>query len=343
MKQLLQHLKITVITFSLFCTACENDIEYIEMDRPQKLTMNAFIYADSLQNELYLSKTGKHKVEAAGSATVEISVNGERTETILPQPDEESTIDPVYSRFPITTRFRPGDLVRIDARTDDGKHHVWIEERVPQRVEITAIDTSRVTNPLHGYYESYEQLRVNVHFKDRPSEKNYYRIVLEQREGVKGKTEKGEPCEMLFKNYQFWPWEDIALTDGRPATSEELETELLERIRNVHGVFDDSWFENNEYTLNTRVSLPSMFYFIDFIPEYIDFDVSVRLLSITESEFYYLSSLNIIDSGFLDDFVSDPVKVPSNVHGGTGFVGINVENGKTLKVMRNKEVKHYDY
>ncbi|MCD7901889.1 MAG: DUF4249 domain-containing protein [Bacteroides sp.] len=242
----------------------------------------------------------------------------------------------------INSRFQPGDIVRIDARTIDGKHHAWIEETVPHPVSILQVDTINLEKPPRPYYNPFKQLRIKVLFKDPPNEKNYYRIVIEQREAVKGTSYFGEEKNMLNKNYNFWPWDDIALTDGHPLTSEELDSELIEQVLNKYGVFDDSWFQDKEYTLNIQASLTNNYYNLDFIPEYLNIDIAVRLLSITEAEYYYLSTLNLIDSDILEEYLSDPVRIPSNVNGGNGFVGISSEDSQIFEIIKNKKIEYYD-
>lgn len=329
------------VVLLLLLSSCENDMDFDTGNIPPKLTLNGFIYADSLNNKLYLSLTGETDPQRVSGATVEVTVNGEQRQVLTATVVKDTPLHSVE----VTTPLRPGDRVRIDAHTDDGKHHAWVEETIPQPVQIQQIDTSRVAVPPKPYYQSDKNLRFRIRFTDRPGEKNYYRIVLEQRHTIRGKTMQGNETSALYKYFGFWPWEDIALTDGRPATSEELDTELFERATNIYGVFDDSWFRDTDYTLNLQVAMSNYFATsdMDFIPEYWDMDMAVRLLSITESEYYYLSTLNVNDSDILDEYISDPIKFPSNVHGGNGFVGISSENGVVMRIVENGEVKYYDY
>ena len=56
-----------------------------------------------------------------------------------------------------------------------------------------------------------------------------------------------------------------------------------------------------------------------------------------------MTTINIIDSDILEEYISDPVKIPSNVNGGNGFVGISSEKGKVIRVVENKPVETIDY
>jgi len=338
---------VCIAVCAILLASCENEIPYHQDDTEPKLTLNGFINADSLKNKLYLSLTGETRIQLVSNTVVEVRVNGELKE-VLDAVREEGT---QLRSVDITTRFQPGDRVRIDARTQDGTYHAWVEEVVPSPVKIDRIDTSKVIVPPKPIYFAQNNIRFNIRFKDAPGEKNYYRIVLEQRHILKGRTWAGdgameaENVAAEFKIFNFWPWEDIALTDGRPATSDELDSEIFERETNLYGVFDDSWFEGSEYTLNVQVYQGNISYPSDigFSPEYLDVDVAVRLLSITEAEYYYLTTMNIIDSDILDDYISDPVKIPSNVNGGNGFVGISTETGEVIRIIKNKRIQYAGY
>lgn len=326
---------LRIALFSMLVASCENEIPYNRDRVEPKLTMNAFIYADGQENRLYLSLTGETEIQSVGGATVEVTVNGERKEQIVSERYEATKLQFVD----IATRFQPGDVVRIDARTHDGAHHAWVEETVLPPVEIAQVDTSDVIIPPKPFSGSRKNIRFKVRFQDRPNEKNYYRIVLEQRYTISESDQPGSPSSTL-KRFDYWPWEDIALTDGRPATSEELDAGIFDRVTNIYGVFDDSWFKDSEYTLNVQIMLTSRYYHNPwFVPNYLDVDVVVRLLSITEIEFYYLTTMNMIDSEIMEDYISDPVKIPTNVHDGNGFVGISSESRKVVRVVEGERVK----
>ena len=326
-----------ILLLLMLTQSCENEISYNGGEVAPKLTMNAFIYTDSLKNKLYLSMTGETTIQSVSNSVVEVRVNNELKETLNAIREEGTQLRTVD----ITTRFQPGDVVRIDAYTTDGEHHAWMQETVPYPVDIEQVDTSQVAVVPKPYYLTTKSLRVKVRFKDRVGEKNYYRIVLEQRHQVRGQS-AGTPMSAELKEYSYWPWDDIALTDGRPATSEELDADIFERVTNYYGVFDDSWFRDNEYTLNVQIPTGNRYYppNLGFNPRFVDLDLVVRLLSITETEFYYLTTMNMIDSDILDDYINDPVKIPGNVQGGNGFVGISSEKGKMIRLKDNEEIQY---
>lgn len=329
MKTYIHYLSILIATLTI--ASCENELPFSIKDNPPKLVMNALINAESQANLLFLNFTGKDATTHIQNATIEIRINGQLTESLRPLPPEQEG-NP-QCRFNITSKFTPGDVVRIDALTDDGKYHAWAEVTVPQRpAEIENIDTLTVSMLEYGYKKNY--LRYRITFKDRPDETNYYRIVVDKQTTLwKYNYEeegKGEQIFLTKHSFSFIGREDIVLTDGQPSTGEDEDNGIFDTARNIYGVFDDSRFKNTSYTMtvynSTRIETGSeegSFYGMDVI---------IRLRSITEVEYYYLKALNFVDSDIYDETINEPIKFPGNVNGGTGMIGITTEVSKKIKI-----------
>ena len=120
--------------------ACNNDLPFDFKENPPKLVMNAIINADSTYNTLFLNLTGRNQIGQIKGATVEVRINGSLSETLRPDPHSSDK-----GRFYINSAFHPGDVVRIDAMTDDGEHHAWTEVTVPQPIgKIEKVDTASI-------------------------------------------------------------------------------------------------------------------------------------------------------------------------------------------------------
>ena len=224
-------------------------------------------------------------------------------------------------------------MVRIDALTDDGKYHAWAEVTVPQRpAEIENIDTLTVPMLEYGHIRKY--LRYRITLKDRPYETNYYRIVVDKQTTLRKynyeEEGKGEYIFWTKHSYSFIGREDIVLTDGQPSTGQDEDNGLFDTARNIYGVFDDSRFKNTSYTMtvynSTHVETASEEGFFH------QMDIIIHLRSITEVEYYYLKALNLVDSDIYDETIDEPIKYPSNVHGGTGMIGISTEVSKKIEI-----------
>lgn len=322
---------LSTLISTLTIVSCQNELPFSIKNNPPKLVMNALMNADSLTNMLYLNFTGRESTTLAWDATVEIRVNGQLTESLRPLPIEQEEANP-QSRFKISSKFTPGDVVRIDAYTDDGQHHAWAEVIVPQRpLKIEHIDT--ITVPLKHYYNTQNLLRYKITIQDRPSELNYYRIIVDKQTTLWGYNhEEGESDRFYWTkhNYSFIGREDIVLTDGQPTTGDDEDNGMFDTTKNIYGVFDDSRFKDTSYIMtvynNTYIETTSEDGYFHRM------DVIIRLQSITETEYYYLKALNFVDSDAFDETINEPFKFPSNVNGGTGIVSISTEVSKKIHI-----------
>lgn len=236
------YLSILFVTVTMM-SSCENELPFNINNNPPKLVMNALINAESTDNLLFLNFTSKENSTHVQNVTVEVRINGELKESLRPLPPE--TEGNPQCRFGITSRFTPGDAVRIDAITDDGQYHAWTEINVPQRpFEIENVDTVTVPLAQSGYTTEYLRYRITIN--DRPNETNYYRIVIDKQTTLWGYNhEEGGGDDYIYwtkHSYNFIGREDVVLTDGQPTTGDDEDNGLFDTAKNIYGVFDDTRF-----------------------------------------------------------------------------------------------------
>lgn len=341
-------MKINIsIVFSLFMvliSSCKNEIPFDIKENPPKLVMNAFINADSLTNYLYLNFTGHGSPGHVKDASLEIRVNGELREKLRPM-DKKETNHLSQCMFKLSRTFLPGDLVRIDARTDDGMHHAWVEVGVPKPMpQIREVETQHVALRHHGRIENC--LRYKITLNDIPNERNFYRLIVDKRTewvswfenrngwqwGNEGSKQKRSIITSIYHDYSYIFREDVVLTDGRPQSDAEEENGMFDNVSNVYGVFDDSRFENSSYVMTVYNDPEPQAYNGINNKLSCKVDAVIRVLSITETEYYYLRALNIVDSDAFDEVLNEAINYPSNVQGGTGLVSISTETHKTIRL-----------
>lgn len=314
---------ITLLLISL--TACENEIPFNIKDNSPKLIINALINADSVRNIVYLNFSGKSQLSNVKDATVNIYVNNVLTETAQPINEQNESIS--QSTYLITSAFHPGDVIRIDAKADanGNTYNAWAEIIVPQRPQIVSVDTCSIMLKTSNGFKNH--MRYKIRIKDRENEANFYRIILEQQTSLNvTQYYNNKDTTTISKSYYMVTREDVVLTDGHPMTSDDEDNGLFEETRNIYNVFDDGRFTNKEYTMTIYgSSLKETWSSYENVNQ-AQVDVIVRLLSITEVEYYYLKALNIIDSDTYIEGINEPIKIPSNVQGGTGFVGVSIEH-----------------
>lgn len=228
MKHPLYTFPLLVIIAMLITVSCENDLPLDVKEHSPKLIMNALINADSLTNTLFLNLTGKEHPGNVENAFLEIRVNGEIKEKLYPLSQTDKS---KQCKFNISTRFTPGDVVRIDAYTEDGQYHAWAEAIVPPRpLEIIRIDTLTVPLMQHGFQQDY--LRYKITIKDISGETNFYRLIMDKQTIGKITDETtGEPVVRIIHDYSFISREDVVLTDGHPATDDAKQTVCLIQLK----------------------------------------------------------------------------------------------------------------
>ena len=228
------YLSILFVTVTMM-SSCENELPFNINNNPPKLVMNALINAESTDNLLFLNFTSKENSTHVQNVTVEVRINGELKESLRPLPPE--TEGNPQCRFGITSRFTPGDAVRIDAITDDGQYHAWTEINVPQRpFEIENVDTVTVPLAQSGYTTEYLRYRITIN--DRPNETNYYRIVIDKQTTLWGYNHEEGGDDYIYwtkHSYNFIGREDVVLTDGQPTTGDDEDNGLFDTAKNIYG------------------------------------------------------------------------------------------------------------
>ena len=321
---------IYIVLLMILASSCYNEISLKNESTTPKLVMNAFINADSTNNVLYLNLTGNSQLNHIDKAIVEVYVDNQLKE-VASEVQTQSVYDK-QKRYLITTKFTPGDKVKIEARTEDGKHRAWIEETVLQPpLPIEKVDTTTVKLRIYDSY--YDRLRFRITFTDRSNETNFYRLILERTVTIKARLEENRDTVAFTKSYKMLCNEDIALTDGQPNVEE---SDFFDNPENIYGVFSDAYFKDENYTLNVYMQpnyspyLPEPYEVIDVQQECL-----IRIQSISQNDFKYLKALNVLDSDVYDPIMMEPIIFASNVNGGLGLVSITTET--THRIELNEE------
>lgn len=366
---------IIYIAAACILTACENEIPYNPGKQKAQIIMNALLEAGRAENDVYLHLGEGFGIEHLNEATLSLYVNDKLEESPKAiSPEEiyghmEGTIDQDkyeallksirYKRFRLTTVLHPGDNIRLEATAENGKYHASAEVTVPQPVENLHVDTSLAY--LREYSGQTLYRRYKITLQDRPGEKNYYRLDIqnnlnyrcEYREYIT--DENGD----LIPSEDGWSWlynmkdtlitysdtkiinrEDVILTDGHPGGYDDEDNELFPTIENKYNIFTDNSFSNSSATLKVYTPHYNNYYpmLSDYSPSRRNYDqiyykhtIAIRVLTLTESEYRYLKALNCLDDGDYDEALMEPISLPCNVKGGLGFVGVAAERKMTIE------------
>lgn len=336
-------LHLIIYTASLlFAASCENEIPYTPANSEPQLIMNALLDAGEAENYVFLNVSGVEGLSHVENADVTLYVNGQSVETLEEMPPLKpiGSLDMVYDpnaplnnlpeiakrkKYRMTTSLKPGDDIRLEATAENGKYHVWAEVTVPYPVDEIRVDTCIVPLKEYGGWSNYRRFKVTL--KDRPGERNYYRLDIRHDITSYGQYESIKDTIIHSRETYLVNREDVVLTDGNPSYNEDGEDDFFGTyIENLYNVFTDGRFANSDCTLKVY-SKP----YDNYSPAYLYHisrnvrTITIRLLSITEAEFRYLKALNYLASDNYEDAIMEPVMIPSNVNGGLGFVGISSE------------------
>lgn len=318
----------------IFLTSCENEISFNNKNKNTLLVINALLDATKSENCIYLNLTGSNQSAEVKDAIVNIYINGVLKETANYKENAE------YGRgnhfYSVISSFNPEDKIEVEAITKDGKYHATAQVSVPIPISITHIDTTTIINNSDFDNQTIKYLRFKITFKDRSDENNFYRLVIERKDTWESSSAQQETIKTEY-NYDIINKEDVVLTDGNPSYVDDDDlSDLFGQAKNIYSVFDDSRFKNSEYTMTASMFISTPFPGNSGQEELFTKTMTVKLLSISETEYYYLKALNIFDSDGYNEVIYEPVRFPSNVNGGTGIVGISTESSQSYSLMKIK-------
>ena len=324
-----KNLSILFMLTSMLFPACENELPYMNKPQAPQLLMNAFLEAGKEENgvSLCMIDADEQQTDYVSNGSITVYVNGEKTET--------AQVEKIYGSFnapncTLKTPFRPGDHIRFEATADDGQYQAGCEVEIPLPIEETIrVDTLRTQLKGNSSMMDCMQYKITIH--DRPNEKNYYRLIIVENT-YRISSEDGIEYGPFSSYPEIINQEDIVLTDGHLTTTDDDKFGILDlTVRNLSNVFTDGRFENGSYTLKVYTSIP-------YISEsnrkdHFYLDVTVRLLSISQSYYRYLRAMNCLNSEDYNETFMEPVIVPQNVSGGLGFIGASSEQRVTLRMI----------
>lgn len=201
-----------------------------------------------------------------------------------------------------------GDVIKIETETIYGT--VSAQDIVPKIVEIENVTTSKRKYSKWG--QEYYDITYNISFTDIPNEHNYYFIRIDDA--------------MCNIDYSLEPV-FVAQNDNSTGISEK-------KIYGMWGRhFDDELFNGKKYTLRLREYQISEFDMENDLYKH----RKIQLFSISQDYYKYLRSLVLIDeSKANDDFanlgISEPLKIFSNITGGTGILGASRLSTYQIKI-----------
>jgi hypothetical protein len=327
--------------------SCTNEIEFTGEQQQAMLVLNSFLTPDSVVKvQLTRSKfflEDDTKFEAIANAEVKLFVNGSFVEKL------NYSTNGYYSGsyFP-----KENDIVKFVAYAPQLAEVNASTNIVPKQL-IIGVDSSSVSlgeAPMVQYhsqnggpyitdtigFSSTIGLDLRVRFKDEPTVKNYYRLVL------KGKSyfEDGQVLESPVNSTT----DDLVFGNNSADILGEMSS------YSSYNEFSDQLIDGETYELKTRV----FYSFVKYkdnstkptspnvgIKTITKQELVVELQSISESYYQYLKSMKANQGG--DNFFSEPVQVYSNIVNGIGILGSFTQSSKVFELPATASYDIYYY
>ncbi len=300
----------------ILLASCEREAGVLDEKEEPRLVVNAMITAGADSQQVHIRTTGLARAEHAAGADVGIRRNGMVAYSGVA--DERGSL--MFS----AEGFGPDDEITIDAR--HGSLHANARVKVPAPIIITGLDTMTVRVRRSSSNKNLEpHTRYLVHLRQPEGcdaeQTHYYRAevykdILSSTKTSDQSTTQEQSIVVDADHDQFSYSSDPALTESENDSQDDLPIEFdwLAGVENKYHVFRDVYFADGRYDL--RLDLPYPYYASsrDWSQH-----VTIRIYSITETEYYYLQSLAVyttLDAGTIFD--TEP-GITSNVEGGAGM------------------------
>jgi len=325
-------LSLLVAFLCMLLASCTKEIPFDKNKEKPILIMNAVVDATQTSHDVFFALTDRNSpISVTGDISLTVSVNDKEIETIT-APIEKNKIT-------FSCVLKAGDKLRLQA-SDRQEHQVIAESIVPQAPKgVLTLRTEDYSWESNG--NKKKGLKYFVDLDDPSEELTYYRLNSEIKMS-KYLTSDGIKDEM---NYPRWIntiliVDDVILSDGHPRSNPDSEDYdlmgTMDYDPNLMGIFNNKRFKNSACTLSYVIStyeMQSNNYYTDFEPAYgysIDYAATVDVQRITAEAYKYFQLLNKLKSDNYSEMINEPIEVPSNVTGGTGFVtcinGISATN-----------------
>lgn len=293
--------KISIIALlSILLVSCTKIVEFNgEMSDPKIVVNSIFSNDTSLWVNITTSRffLDNAPITSIDNATVSVYKNGDYVADMIHSGEGNYGLASLIPQPNVTYSLKV---------TAPDKEEVTCEASFPTPIHIVSIDT------IYDFDQEYwnNSYLIKLKIDDPAGEKNYYRISVYADRYI---YQESGPIEYMVYRELPWIWsDDVVLTGGG-----EEETDIFDsEVYNEYKIFDDTFFDGNEYTLD--FNMLSDFLIGEEEENYAM--VFFVLETLSEEYFTYLRSKTVHQSSS-DDFFSEPVPIYSNIQGGIGYFG----------------------
>lgn len=340
--------RLLIIIALLAAVACENEIPYDFGEAGPKLMVTGFLYAGAPEQVVNVSLSEGGIISGVGDATVRCYVNGTLVASASAHSDDKARTA-WYHQLPVRFKadFSAGDVVMLEVEAEGHKASTP-ELTVPAAPIVEKADTTH-TIVTHADW-SEEVVRFTVDMADRKGEDNWYALTISRVLSGVLSYKDGRP-DILVERQKYPKISHSSLTDpilldGNMAqTDVELDImDFMDYLGDGHfETFSDRLFRDGPARLVFDCSM--QYFYSDHDAEYLfnllmqdsDFEsqrgtwglsrevtstLEVNVHACSKATYFYLCALRTVRSNGYNPVLMEPVTIPNNMIGGTGFVEI---------------------
>ncbi len=347
---------IVSLIVALVCQSCERDIHFVPTDQERKLVINSYvlagepIYIQASQSQLFSDPSHEDKVRDINRDLLEVSllINDEKVPVEMVPEEHRGHPNLVAKKTP-----QPGDRVAISA-TYPGLKLVTSSLVLPaipsigelsykmkeEKPEVDHTGSTYTYDPNTGKRQETKIIKTtyskgfyfDLPVHDDTQQRNFYLLsitAVEYRDidGVRTPVvvfRRFETDDPNFKEASF----------GIPFLGESgnLDYFVLSDMQFKGATYPFSFYTKVEYRSETQQD-GRLFVREGDLPE--DMEVIVHVAQLTEGAYYFLRSMNALNSS-KDNPLAEPVRVHTNIKGGLGiFAGFSFTSSSTLIPMKH--------
>lgn len=316
----------SIIQYALLflCTTfCTREIPYTPDNVDDMLILNAQVDASETHHTAYVGISKTTTITKLDDATVLCTVNGgEASRGVLEKAPSGNSIQ---SRFSFDAELHPGDTLRLSA--EGAGLSAYAEIVVPDTTgRLLAVDTMTVAKTL----------RFAAKIQDIDPERNFYRLRLNAHSLLSYYADSS--WSLWYERIHEIPiiHNDNPILNARIGGSEGDDFFGFGGNSNYYCIFTDLLFANATEEITFAVDSNLLYRtFADrpFEKLRIAPVLVLSLVSMPWEEYHYLYTQNVLyDNDFDASERMEPITIPTNVIGGTGFVGVYYPSSITIQL-----------
>ena len=343
--------KTGLLLAAVVLLGCENTLEYDFGRNGARLMVSGLLIQNESVHTVSISLSEKGTAQLVENAKVTCYVNGTKVAegrakaSDLPDPGEDGVLGSTdaerdFRQLPVrfTADFAPGDEVYMEFEANDGRYKASSARlTVPGRPSIEALDTTRVTVSFMD--QEWYSWRADMTVWDRAGENDWYCIFGRESDRGLWSLKDGGPAVETSADFiiRMENLEDPIMLDGNMPESDDFSMFSLTGD-GTFAVFSDRMFRDRTAELKFEVGPASdaevyseMRHILSKehgagIADVEEWRIERRLEILfghcNEATYHYLRALRTVSSVDYMPEIVEPVRIPSNIRDGLGFVDI---------------------